>query len=199
MKNYGLAVLTFLVGVTLGVVIGLLVNRDDSSAELAAQTAQLQMTEAELEDATVQLDEASSLLEASEAGRQAIESELEQLIDGTSVVESELMAQVEALQGELERLMAEGATSGEQLAETQAAVTPHIFILQELDAYAAGGFDGTEFIDDPAVLDALDELPDDVALVVRQLFAEPDPVTAEAKYRDVVQRVLNSLQAAVTG
>jgi uncharacterized membrane-anchored protein YhcB (DUF1043 family) len=200
MKNYGLATLTFVVGVALGVIIGLLINGgDDTSAELAAQSAQLRVAEGELTDARVQFDETSSLLEASEAARQAMEAELEQLLDEQSDGQSELLAQLEEAQRQLEELMNQQLTSGLELADVQASVVPHIFILQELGAYAAAGYVGEEFASDPAVLDALDELPSDVALVVRQLFAEPDAVTAGAKYRDVVQRVLNSLQTVVTG
>lgn len=200
MKNYGLAALTFVVGVALGVIIGLLINGgDDTSAELAAETAQLRVAEGELADARAQLDESVSLLEASEAGRQAIEAELEQLLDEQSDGQAELIAQLEEAQRQLEELMDQQLTSNLELADVQASVVPHIFILQELGAYAAAGYLGEEFSSDPAVINALDELPDDVALVVRQLFAEPDSVTAAAKYRDVVQRVLNSLQGAVTG
>ena len=194
-KNYGLATLTFVVGVTLGVIIGLLVDGgSDSGSE-----ALLRQAETERDLALSQLEEATSLLDSTEEGRQAIEQELERLLDDAGDGEAELMAALEEAQAELQRLMEESIDSGSQLADAQAAVIPHIFILQELDAYAAGGYDGAQFVDDPAVRDALEELPSDVALVIDQLFREPDPTTAAAKYRDVLQRVLNSLQDAVTG
>jgi hypothetical protein len=195
MKNYGLATLTFVVGVTLGVIIGLLVNGgDDTGSE-----ALLRQVETERDLALQQLGEATALLDATEAGRQEIEQELEEALDAGRQGEAELMAQLEETQRELERLMEETMNSGEEFAAAREAVAPHIFMLEQLDAYAAAGFDGTQFVDDPATRDALGELPAELALVIRQLFAEPDATTAEVKYRDAFQQVLNSLQAAVSG
>lgn len=199
MKNYGLAALVLVVGLALGVIIGLLAGDDgaDERAELLATQTALRAAESERDEAVDQLGSTIAQLEATDQERMLIEEEVERLLSGGDP--QELMGELNAAREESERLRQELQTSSEQTFSAQGAVTPHIFILQELFAFAENGFDGEGFAGDPAIEDGLDQLPADVATSIRDLFTETDAGVAAEVYPQVFQAVLNSLQAAVLG
>ncbi len=193
MRNYGLATLMLAVGLALGTVIGLLLDRGGSAdAELVA-------TRSLLEQRETALAEAESHLEGAEAARRDAEQQLERLIEERETMEAEFNVQLQEAARRMEEAarLAEGVVTGQ--VDVGAAATAHIFILEELFAFAQGGF-GVEFYDfGPAVEDGLAELPPEVAAEVSSVLTETDPIEAERRYWTALQRVLNSLQAATAG
>lgn len=199
MKNYGLAALTLGIGLALGVIIGLLVNRTDGEAgdRLAGVEAQLQAASADLAAADDEVASLRELLDQSERGRRSTETELERVLDGLDSAEGELRRQLEVAQAEIRRLDEESQRVAGRSTEAAAAVTAHVFMLQELFGYAQAGFAGESFATDPAIVDAYRELPPEISVVIQQLFAEPDATTAGVQYWVVLQQVVNSLQETV--